>query len=168
MKKTPDDLRRDAADQERIAAESWERSDTDGFLTQWAADISARLLRAQARLEEEGGLSSFVELFDLNGEWVRSKVIRTRFGIRRMIVDPKGRSMGIFLPHLPARRATLAAKGYLEGVVLRRAKAEIAANGSGLSGAATARVVIVPEDPMSPPDEILSTDRWATEEGKGS
>lgn len=39
----------------RREQESWERSDTDGFLSQWASNSMARTYRTLARLAANGG-----------------------------------------------------------------------------------------------------------------
>lgn len=44
--------------------ESWQRSDTDGFLSQWANDLSAQLNNKRAELVEAGMKSSFIGLYD--------------------------------------------------------------------------------------------------------
>ena len=44
------------------AEESWQRSDTDGFLSQWASGITGDLHRAQADLLDNGGKSTFAGL----------------------------------------------------------------------------------------------------------
>lgn len=163
----PGTLRQMAADQTRKADESWERSDTDGFLSQWACNLTAQLYRVQADLIENcRGLVDRVELFTLAGDWVPAQVVQGIYGRERWMVRTSSGTR--FLPYLPARRATLTQKGYVEGIVRRKGKAEIMANGTGLSGAATARVVVVPVDPMVPPDEIITPDRWVHPKGTGS
>jgi hypothetical protein len=57
-------LRQKADECERRKAESWERSDTDGFLSQWASGLSANLYRRQADIEEAGGLDEFWGLYE--------------------------------------------------------------------------------------------------------
>lgn len=69
--------REKAAEAERRAAESFERCDTDGFLTQWAHGMTAQLELAKARILEAGGVSEFTGLYE--GERrVRAKLITYR------------------------------------------------------------------------------------------
>jgi len=63
-KHTPDDLRQMAADRHRRSQESFERSDTDGFLSQWAADMMARLYSDAADLAEADWHHDFPCLMD--------------------------------------------------------------------------------------------------------
>lgn len=54
----------------RSSAESFERSDTDGYLSQWALDRSADLAMKKARLAENKGLTVTDALFDLDGNLI--------------------------------------------------------------------------------------------------
>lgn len=159
---TPAELDRMAAEQHAIAMDSWERSDTDGCLTQWAANLTGRQYARQAQIAENGGMAEFPALFTLTGEWVPAKAIQTRYGTRWMVLDSDGNRTGEFLPHLPARRRTLADKGYLEGYALWPAKAVVSGTGKGLSGLTTCHVATVKAcADHVPPAEITTTDRWA-------
>ena len=158
---TPDSLRERAAEADQRAADSWERSDTDGFLSQWAHGITADRDRAQARLIEQGGTARFRALFTTAGEWVPARQIEGQWGPRWLVLTPEGRSTGRFLTYAPKRRNTLAQRGYVEGWVLRPAQAVIAGSGRGLSGAASCYVALEPTDePHEQPAAILTTDRW--------
>ena len=66
---------RDSARRARInAEESFQRCDTDGFLSQWASQIGAQKDEANARLlEEAGGYAQFSVLV-YNGEVVADKI----------------------------------------------------------------------------------------------
>lgn len=74
-----------AADHARKADESFERSDTDGFVTQWAHGIMGDLERRKASIAENGGVSDFDVLVNEKGEVVPSRVVDTRYGTRRVI-----------------------------------------------------------------------------------
>ena len=159
---TPEALRERAAEADQRAADSWERSDTDGFLSQWAHGITADRDREQAALLERGGLVRALALFTTDGEWVPARRIETRFGQRWMVRMPYANSEPVFLTVHPKRRDTLAKKGYVEGYVMRPGEAQIVGSGTGLSGAANARVALVPTDrDTDRPPVILTTDRWA-------
>jgi hypothetical protein len=51
-----------AADQR--VEDSWRRSDTDGFLSQWAGQLTARLKREQANIARAHGKSEFIGLYE--------------------------------------------------------------------------------------------------------
>ena len=157
---TPDSLRDKAAAADQAAADSWERSDTDGFLSQWAHGLTADLHRTQARIVEAGGEHRFPALFDLQGNYVPAQTIEGRWGTRWHLLAASGFGTGVFLPYLPKRRQTLAKRGYVEGWVMRPAEAFMNGTGHGMSGRAW--VDIRPTDlPWHTPRTIISTDRWA-------
>lgn len=56
------------------AAESFERCDTDGFLSQWASGITAQMHDLQAEIEEAGGLGEFVGLY-MGNQRVPAKLV---------------------------------------------------------------------------------------------
>lgn len=57
------------------ATESFERSDTDGFMSQWASNTMASHHDMQAELERNGGKAEFNALFDSNGNIVPAKMV---------------------------------------------------------------------------------------------
>jgi hypothetical protein len=129
------------------AAESFDRCDTDGFVSQWASGITARLERAKADLADAGGLASFPALFDTDGNLVPAKLVDGRYGMVWGLLpgaDPSGRFTGWFSPSGAAaaarRQATDARKGYQVGRVLAPAAATIMGSGTGLAGAASCYV----------------------------
>lgn len=157
--KTADELRAEAAAHEAEAHASFERCDTDGFLSQWASGLSASKARLQATIVENGGVADFLALFTVDGTWVPAKVIDGNYGPRWMVLDGEGRRTGTYLPYLPARRNTLASKGYLEGYVTRPAKADFV----GRSSTDVRAVKVATDRPWDAPLAIVSTDRWADE-----
>ena len=141
------ELRTAAADRDQAADASFERSDTDGFLSQWASGITARLYRAQADIADAGGVAEFPALFDTAGNLVAAKLIETKFGMAWGLLpsdDPRGRFTGFFNPSkartAAKRQAADARKGYQVGRVLAPAKAEVMGSGTGLAGAASCYV----------------------------
>lgn len=163
---TASDLRDQAAEWDRRAAESFDRSDTDGFLSQWASSLTAQKLRAQADLAEAGGMIVVRALFNLDGSiasthyghgewgpyWVLNDAATMRYGKR--FVNPSRAQKAA------TRRRNMKAKGFTVGTIRVRGRVDIAGSGTGLSGAASAHVVtvavvaaLVDED-----YEIVSTD----------
>lgn len=146
MSKTADQLREEANQADRRAHESWERSDTDGFLSQWASGITARKLRLEAQILEDGG-AKFPGLFvSETGERVKAKIINGQYGQVWMLLDSEGNKTEFVgrpdceMGTAPSARTKMGKLGLYEDWEMAPAKAEIAANGTGLSGAATAYV----------------------------
>lgn len=139
--------RKAAAIAEQSAQESFERSDTDGFLSQWASGLTAQKHRLDADILEDGGTISTRALFDLNNTLVPAKLINTRYGLTWALLesaDPDSGFVG-FVNRSSARSAarrdaTMAKRGYREGFVRVPARADIGGSGKGLSGAASAYV----------------------------
>jgi hypothetical protein len=159
-------LNRDRADAAfKRQQDSFERSDTDGFVSQWASGLTGLQHQVEADIVEAGGTHEFTALFDLDGNWVPAKQIVGTYGPRWMVLDATGRRTGTYLPYRPKRRDTLAKHGYTEGLVLRRAKADLVGGGYGLSGAANVHVAVVPADrDWDTPVAIVSRDRYLTGE----
>ena len=123
--------------------ESWERSDTDGFLTQWANGICAQEHRLQAEIYENDGKSEFVGLFErATGERIAAKLIEGKYGLCWAFCDEDGNFTGRFIGH---SQGTKRSKIWKEGFELRQelapAKATVKGQGTGLSGTAWACVV---------------------------
>jgi hypothetical protein len=172
MNETPTDLRTKAAAHDQAAADSFDRSDTDGFLSQWASSITARKLRAQADLAEAGGMIEIRALFNLDGTvasvhyghgkygsfWVLNPDAEARFG-RRFLNPSRARKAA-------TRNRNLRGKGFAEGTIKVAGYVTIAGSGTGLSGAASAYVATLPkvEDLRAGRYEIVATDGADTED----
>jgi len=128
--------------------ESFERSDTDGFLSQWASGITARLHEVRAEIARNGGKAQFVALFTLAGERVRARVIRSRYGLCWMLLNDKDKATGEFALYRPRNPLTLAKKGYREDLEWAPAAACLAApkGAKGLGGAASVYVKVFRTD----------------------
>lgn len=118
--KTAAQWRAETADQNRRNAESWDRSDTDGFMSQWAHGINAREAELKAQLAERGAWTTHLAVFDLDGNLVDAEVREGKFGACWMLLR-NGRCAGWFYPsnakNEKTRRANNAKKGYYEGRV---------------------------------------------------
>lgn len=75
---TAKEYREKAEELRRRSRESWERSDTDGCVTQWCSDWGAREADARAALVEAGKLGRFVGLYE-GDRRVAAKLVRGRF-----------------------------------------------------------------------------------------
>lgn len=75
-------LRAYAAEFSRRSQESFDRCDTDGFLSQRALDMGAAEARVAAGLADDRGLSEVDALFDAEtGELLPAKLINGRYGL---------------------------------------------------------------------------------------
>ena len=142
------DLKDKAASYRQEAHDSFERCDTDGFLSQWANGLHARKCDLQSEIENRGGKSEFPALFDLEGNLVCAKLIDGRYGNCWALMTENKEDNGYgyvftgkFISAFPARQSTMEKKGYREGRVLAPAVAVITGKGTGLSGHAWAAIV---------------------------
>lgn len=148
---TPDELRAHARESYKRREESWERSDTDGFLSQWASDMTGRKYNAMADLKENGGMVEVRALFDAEtGEvasthsdwgqwgpyWVLNDKATEKYG-KRFFSESKANTSA-------KRHATHKAKGFTIGRIKVKGYVTIAGSGTGLSGAANAYVTTLP------------------------
>ncbi len=143
--KTADEWRDMARACRQRAADSWARSDTDGFLSQWASDTCAREYDAKAELADQQGLAEFPALFDLEGNLVAAKLVevdnryRPGWKISKWIVleddNPRSRAMQ-WIAAFPARRSTMARKGFVEGWVKAPAKVIMVGSSTSVGPAA--------------------------------
>jgi hypothetical protein len=138
-------LRAEAAQHDQDAADSFDRCDTDGFVSQWASGQMADLRRREAELAEHGGTWTFArtELVTLDGQPTDAREVQTRFGAKWRLD-----STDQWLPVAPKREATLAKHGYREVTTTEVAPAKAAHSGSGkgLAGATSVSVVIYRAD----------------------
>ena len=156
-------LRAEASQHEQDAADSFERCDTDGFLSQWASGLNAAEKRLQAEIVENGGRADVPALFDLDGNLIPAKLIDTRFGTSWGIFSSWESLNGSgdvvrWVKAFPARRSTLVGYDVMEGRVMARAHAAL----KGASACnVTARIVRLQFDGA---EEIVTADRFALED----
>lgn len=129
-------LRNKAGDNRQSAQDSFDRCDTDGFLSQWASGICAQRDDHAADVAELGGLWTFPALFDLNGKLVAAKLIQTAYGLRWGVLqtDDPNSSVVKWLAFAPARKSTLEKHGFREGTVLAPAYADIRGDKTAYAG----------------------------------
>jgi hypothetical protein len=153
---TPNELRDQAAAARREATESFERCDTDGFLSQWASGLTASKLDLEADIREAGGRAGFVGLYE-GDRRVAARKIETRFGMCWLLRDDEQKRFGRkfvpidgsfhserYLKHSGLRRSRVQVRlGLRERHELAAARAEITGTGQGLAGAHTCRAVAV-------------------------
>ena len=141
---TATDFRKTAATLETRAAESFERCDTDGFLSQWGNDITARLNRVKADITDEGKTAIFTGLFE-GDRRVKAKMITTKFGTAWLLddeetalIEQRGKKF------LPCNKNSRILKGLGLRMADERAPAWacLGGEGTGLAGCASVRVVV--------------------------
>lgn len=111
--KTAEQYRKGSRQHEQNAADSFERCDTDGFLSQWASQQNARIEDALADLAERDCIATVVFLCDEQGNKVNARPIATKYGTSWGVRDESGKIVK-FVAYRPARKSTLAKHGYQE------------------------------------------------------
>ena len=134
---TADQWRDKAAESRQRSYDSFQRSDTDGFLSQWASDSVAREYDLCARLAEADGMWEFVAVFDLDGNLVPAVQRENQWGYYWSIYDNpecKGRAVAFFTESKARKAATRnrnnAKKGYTIGLIRARGRVVAASGGS--------------------------------------
>lgn len=146
METTARELREKAAEHHLEALASFERSDTDGALSQWANNITSQRLHAEAALLENNGKVTVFALFDLDGNiasvhqgfgeygeyWVLNDRAAARYGKR--FYSPSKAEKPLVAIRNDAKKGFAFGKILVDGVVV------IESNGRGMSAIASARV----------------------------
>jgi hypothetical protein len=76
---TADQYRKSAARSVEMAEESFQRCDTDGFMSQWSSGINARLDLAKADIVDQEYVDTFVGLY-VGQRRIKAKAYRSQFG----------------------------------------------------------------------------------------
>lgn len=114
--RSADQLRAEAAQHEQDAQDSYERCDTDGFLSQWASGMTAQRKRLQATIVEAGGVATFFryQVTDLaTGEVLprdRAKICDTQYGQSWRVQLSSGEV--VWATANAARESTYSRKGF--------------------------------------------------------
>ena len=157
-----DELRAKAAASRKAAQDSFDRCDTDGFLSQWASGITGMLYERQAEIADAGGKSEFWGLFRASdGKRIRAKQVSvyTKFKYstetRWCVVDANDRAVAWFPCNWGSGKGRkLKAAGLYEAKESAPAMAKVMGSGTGLSGAANAYVGVVRMDKGYPDDAV--------------
>lgn len=117
------ELREIAKGNDRNAADSFDRCDTDGALSQWASGVTAQKYRLRADIAENGGMWSFPALFDLDGHLIPARQTYGQYGTFWSLLDPEGNRTGQTFNESQAQNEKIrlrndARKGYYVGAVL--------------------------------------------------
>ena len=140
---TPEQLEAKAVSYRQEAADSFDRCDTDGYLSQWALGICAQRDELKAMLLRNGNVYDFPALFDLQGNRVKAKIVmvsnRYRYGIKEakwLVLDSADNAVLWLAPlafdygpeeALPNKRSAnrLRKAGFVEGTETAPAKVVI-------------------------------------------
>jgi len=149
-------------------AESIERSDTDGFLSQWANGLSAQESSAKAELAAAGGMIETQALFLLDGTVASTHEIHGQYGYSWVLNDTAAAALGRrFLSTSGARKGQRRydadrSKGVTLGTI--RVPGYVTMSGAdgarGLSGCLSVHVVTLPrvDSLMAGEFTVLATD----------
>jgi hypothetical protein len=130
---TADELREQASRHYLAAEESFDRCDTDGFLSQWAHGLNAQLCQAKADIAEDGGMADFEVL--LEGERrVDAKLIDGQYGACWLLSDEEAERFGRrFIPFAGKGKSRVHKQlGLHEGTEKAPAAAKITGRGTGI------------------------------------
>ena len=159
--KTPEYYKKRAAESRKRSADSFDRCDTDGFLSQHSNDLDARLNDAKAMLAKNKWHAMFPGLYDLKGNRVRAKLINGKYGQCWALLNDDDKFTGKFFIHIGnppeywaagaddperikawnRRAKNLRKKGYQ--VKMESAPADVRLEGSGRGLAGMAKVFIL-------------------------
>ena len=124
-------------------AESFERCDTDGFLTQHFDGINADVARIAADIAERGGYALHLGLFDeRTGARIPAVLVDGTDGPQWRLCDPAtGRFLNEWVNDSRGPRGALAKRGWVVLGEWAKAEAKVIGEGRGLSGRAWAAAV---------------------------
>ena len=148
-----EELHRESNAALRRQEESWERSDTDGFLSQWANGMTASLNREKINLLRNGGYAQFPVLVH-NGEVISTNIVtfpHPKFEwqtVQRWRLNDEAMHLAEGRRFIPVgKRSTIQRKfGFVEDTRWFPAVARIMGSGTGLSGCANAYVGVAKRD----------------------
>ena len=131
--KTAAEWREMAARSQQERQASWERSDTDGFLSQWASDVCAREYLTCADLIEQGGVTEMQVPF-VNGEVASVDYREGEYGWYWFLTVEAARVVGkrYFTPSSANKAKTRRANNLKKGVTMGtiRVKGDVVLSGN--------------------------------------
>lgn len=131
-----------AAKHIQAAQDSFDRCDTDGFLSQWANGITGNLHQAKARLAANGGKSVFKGLY-AGDRRLEARITETKFGMVWIVSQEEVARVGRkFIPLCGGGKSRIQKQlGLSECLEWDFATAQILGKGRGLSGSAWVAVL---------------------------
>lgn len=144
---TAEQYRALAKDAHQRRIESFERCDTDGYLSQFALDVTSSCYRVAAELAERDWKDSWHTLADMDGNLVPCREIETKYGwaygVYRTFEDAQ--NCGEIIQWVGTSGRAAKNKGYQLVVVQSEAKVE-------MGGGYTARAVVLPVHQVFTPE----------------
>lgn len=125
---------------EQDKQDSFDRCDTDGFVSQFASGINGQLERTRAEIERNDGLAEFDILVDAEGNKVNARIINGKYGPCWAFIGDNGRFKGF----CGLGEKALAKHGYSDSTEIAPAYACLWSppGATGFSGLSSVRVVI--------------------------
>jgi hypothetical protein len=144
---TADEYRALAQDAHKRRIESFERCDTDGFLSQFALDCLESEYRLMADLAERDWKDAWETLADAEGNLVPCREIETKYGMAYAVYATfeDAKNCGEIIKWVGTGKRAAQNKGYQ--IVVVRAVAKVV-HGGGY----TARCHTIPADPVFSPE----------------
>lgn len=129
-----------AEQRRRDREESFDRCDTDGFLSQWAHGLNRSKNERQAEIERRGGRDIFWGLYD-GDRRVAARMIEGRYGWSWLLSDDEAERYGRKFIPLGVANGKSGSRvqkrlGLTERQELAPARADLDGSGTGLSGTA--------------------------------
>jgi hypothetical protein len=155
---TPAEYRALSLDAHNRKIESFDRCDTDGFLSQWALDCMSNKYAKMAQLAEQDFQAAFETLADLDGNLVPCREIDTKFGWCYAVYATFDEAVkcGQIIEFVGKTERAAKKKGYKFVTVRTEATVEV-------TGGYTAQVYVTPVNSVLTPDNcVIVTD---TQEG---
>lgn len=118
---------KEAENCERRRQESWERSDNDGFLSQWANQEMAARYRRAASIARNGYVGHFRVVADLDGNILSDDERKGDYGYYWLIRSAQGRAR-FFKESAAANKATALRNNARKGRVMVYASAPVEIN----------------------------------------
>lgn len=144
MNKSANEYRNEQARHIQEEHDSFERCDTDGFISQHCSSLNGRLAGVRADIIENDGKSIFVGLYQ-GDRRVVAKIIETKFGSAWLLDDSEAEIINSrgkkFLP-TGSKSRVLSALGLKERKELAPAWACHSGEGRGFSGLSSVRISV--------------------------
>lgn len=150
--KPGDKYREQAAEKAQAAQESWETSDTDGFVSQWAHNVRQRELLLKADVADAGNTWLFPALRNKeSGDVVPARLLDTRYGSSWAVfgsAEEANERDSVVREWVGTGERAIAKRGYELVWQRRPARVVVSGSGQGLGGATSVQPIVIPDDDM--------------------
>lgn len=155
--------RQKAAELSQEAQDSFDRSDTDGFLSQFASTVMSSKELLQASIVENGGKWEFQALFDLEGNLIPAKTFANQYRDTTWGILATEDPQSSFVSYVSQSKArdndkfvkNMAKKGYYVGTVEVPAYADLGGGGKGMGGMCSVHAVVRRTDGGFSADSVI-------------